>query len=267
MSRKTKRKQKGIDFGNVVNSAIQEGVDSIIKNHPRFKDSQEFIYNHIDQKKLGEMANKAYEYISENPSEKNLKKLYEDMAKYVASGEVLDDLGKEVVLRKGLEEKASSGFFKGFSARRELKGEKKLDYLITSFQDLYSLLKTGNYAERMPELAQAVSTVNDMGFLDPAVDVLKSYGLIDDRKYKALKQGIKYKTEESAKSVVSGIENYITPQKIAASILGIIGISMLVASGTGITGNIIGNLSNTTTGIIGGFLVLASLGLFVWKRR
>jgi len=261
-----KRKKKTINVNNIINSAIEEGISAIMEHHPRFKENQEYILRHIDRKKLSKRVGEIYEKMGA-PNEEKLKYLYEEITNYVASGGAFDEAGKEVILKSGLEEKARSGFFKGFFARRKLAGEKYLDNIVTSFQDLYSLLKSGEYAQRMPEVAEAVTTVYDMGFLDPAVDVLKHYGLIDERKYNTLKKSIREKTKEGTEGVVSGIEKYATYQKVAASIFGILGVLILIVSGAGITGNVIGNLSNSTTGIVGGFLILVSLILFFKGKR
>jgi len=155
-------------------------------------------------------------------------------------------------------------------ARRKLKGEKYLDNVMASFQDLYTLFKNGDYAQRMPELTKAVTTVNDMGFLDPAVDILNSYGLIDDRKYNTLKGSIRKRTKESVETAVKGIGSYASGQayqKAAAFILGIFGVVTLLASGTGITGNVIGNLSNSSFSLIGGGFVLVAVILFFMSSK
>ena len=39
---------------SIVDSAIIEGVESIIKEHPRFIDFEEYFLKHIDKKKIRE---------------------------------------------------------------------------------------------------------------------------------------------------------------------------------------------------------------------
>ncbi|MDP7521185.1 MAG: hypothetical protein QF567_03040 [Candidatus Pacearchaeota archaeon] len=262
----TGKRKKGVNESDIINSAIQEGISEIIEHHPKFKENQEYIARHIDNKRLNKKVGEIYKNIEKNQEqlshEERITYLYKELTNYVASGSAFDDLGKEVILKKGLEEKAKSGFFRGFGARRELKGEKYLDNVVESFQDLYALFKKGDYAQRMPELAKAVTTVYDMNFLDPAVDILKHYGLIDKQKYNLMKKSIRQKTTKEAGNIVGGIEKYLTPQKVAVSILGIFGVGLLISSGMNITGGVIGNLSSGTTGLIGGFLFLISLALF-----
>ena len=121
----------------------------------------------------------------------------------------------------------------------------------------------------MPELAEAVTTVYRMGFLDPAVDLLRHYGIIDREKYSIIKDNIKEKTEENVRKTISGIEKYTEYKKAAGIVSGISGILLLIASSTKITGGIIGSPSNTITGIIGTGLILLSLILLIksFKKR
>ncbi|PIO07700.1 hypothetical protein COU59_02905 [Candidatus Pacearchaeota archaeon CG10_big_fil_rev_8_21_14_0_10_34_12] len=259
--------KKSGDENELLNSAIQEGVASIVENHPRFRENEEYILRYINSKKL----NARLREISEEITDRNLSEeeqrdyIKKEIADYVSTGAALDDRGKEIILKSGLEEKAQSGFFRGFFARRGLEGEKYLDNVVGAFQDLYSLFKQGDYAQRMPEVAKAVGTVYDMGFLDPAVEVLRHYGLIDKGKYKALKQGLRKRAKESAEAAVSGIGRYAGLQKATASVFGIVGISVLIASGLKITGNIIGNSAANTFGAIAG-IVLIVLSFLLFSR-
>ncbi len=276
-----RRKRRGFGANEIINSAISEGIGEIMENHPQFKQHQEYILRHLDYNKLNEKIEDVYEHIEKKgkrwPDEKKAEYLHKEISDYVATGAVFDEAGKEIILKGSLEEKAKSGSLfdilslRRRKARNNLEGEKYLNDTLRAFQDLYTLFKTGDYAKRMPEVAEAVSTVYDMGFLDPAVDVLKYYGLIKDkRQYDALKNAIIERTRESREKVVSGIEAYATGQaykKAAAFIFGIAGILALLASGAGITGGVIGNLSNSTAGLIGVGLIITSLALFMLKKK
>ncbi|MCK5149469.1 hypothetical protein KAJ87_00905 [Candidatus Pacearchaeota archaeon] len=260
------KRKKRVDESQIINSAVEEGVNTILGRHPRFKENQEYILKHIDLKKIKNKIQDLYENLEEKGIESDKKRseyIHNEIADYVATGSAFDEAGKGTILKSGLEEKAKSGFFKGLFARGTLKGEKYLDNVLDSFQDLYLLFKKGDYSQRMPEVAEAVTSVYDMGFLDPAVDVLKHYGLINEGKYNNLKKSIRNKTKKGAESVVSGIEKYATYQKVAASIFGIFGIGLLILSGAKITGAVIGNFFNSAIGLIGGFLTLISLILFL----
>lgn len=259
------KRKKRVNESQIINSAIEEGVNIITEHHPRFKENQEYILRHIDNKKLNTKVKEIYEKVRDKQlsDEKKLEYVHTELTDYVATGSAFDEAGKEIILKNGLEEKAQSGFFKGLFAKRTLGGEKYLDNTIEAFQDLYTLFKTGDYAQRMPEVAEAVTTVHDMGFLDSAITSLKHYGVIDKRNYGALKKSVIKRAKQGAQEVVGGIEKYATYQKAAASVLGIFGIGLLILSGVKMTGAVIGNFSSGITGLIGGFLILISLILFL----
>ena len=116
----------------------------------------------------------------------------------------------------------------------------------------------------MPELAEAVRTVNNMGFLDPAVDILRYHNLMNERKYETLKKSIREKTVKGTEKALRGIERYIAPKKAAAIILGILGIILLILPKINITGNVIKNFpTNTTSPILGIFFLIVALVLFL----
>ncbi len=252
----------------LVNAAIQAGIEELAREHPGFP--VDYIARHLDTKKLGEKAGEVYNYLSQTGNfsdEQKAEYIQKEITDYVASGSAFDDAGKEIILKTSLEARASQrglrGLFTGRRARKELKEGQELDAVTGAFGDIYDLFKSGKYGQMMPELAQAVQTVNAMGFLDSAVEALKYYGMLDDNKYHALKKGIKYKIEEGTNATITGIEKYVLSQKIAASIFGILGIFLLFSSRIGITGGVIGSLPNNSIGIIGGALIVLCLLLFL----
>lgn len=280
MAKKTKSKPAQIAVNELINSAVQEGVGAIVKDHPRFKNYEEFILKHLDKKELNQKFNELYNTIlSKKVSPDDAARyIHRGLANYVASGALFDDAGKEVILKKSLEEKAKTGFFKGFFARRKLEGEKYLDNTVEAFQDLYGLMQQGKYAERMPEVAESLQTIYDVGFLDPALDILKHYRLIDKSKYNSIKNLVIKKTEEAREGVIKGIEKYATAienrqesdkyqqeekhpyRKAAAFIFGILGIFFLLNSKLEVTGAIIGASKNDS--IMGILLIIISFLLF-----
>ncbi len=253
----------------LINSAVQDGISAITQHHPRFRRLESYIVEHIDKKRLTKKAQEVYGEVRRRGDLDNQEKssyVHRQIANYVSSGAAFDDEGKEVILKKGLEEKAKKkGFFgnifdvEGRRARGELESEKYLDNVMVAFQDLYSLFKTGDYAQRMPEVADAVSTVYDMGFLDPAVDILKHRGLIDGKRYGIIKSSIREKTKHGIEKTVSGMEQYsqYDSKKITAAFLGIFGIGILVSFGTKITGGAIGVNQSNAAGAVAGLILLA----------
>jgi hypothetical protein len=262
MPKKEKNKKSG-QKESIFNNAVQQGIEAIIEEHPKFANFQDYLLKHIDQKKIKEKFYELYEEASKkNMNEKDAKNhIYKELTNYVASGSVLDEKGKEVILKSGLEEKTEF-FHKLFHPLRR-DGEKYLNNTMEAFNDLYALFKSGDYAQRMPELTESVTALHDLNFLDPAVDVLKSYGLIDSKKHKFLKENIYNRVGEESKKVVGGIESYIVPQKIAASIIGLFGLILIISSLT-ITGAVTGTNSQTTIKAVGAFMIFLAL-LFFFK--
>ena len=112
--------KKKIEKTNSLNKAIHSGIESIIDEHPRFANFQEYLLKHIDQEKVQEKVNELYEeaYNKKMTEEKAYKHIYTGLADYVASGSVLDDKGKEVVLKNSLEEKSKNICQKIFHKRK-----------------------------------------------------------------------------------------------------------------------------------------------------
>ena len=276
MSKKGKRaKQNSIDLSQ----AIGLGISAIVKAHPRFKGLENYIAKHIDNNLLNNKAQEAYQHIQQNnelrndPNKAN-QYLIQTIASYVASGQVLDEVGQETVLKKSLEDRANQpgilSFFGRRAARNEIEGVKYLDKTTAAFSELYELFKSGDYAQHMPEVAQAVSTIYSAGFLDAAVDLMSHYKIIDSRKYNLIKKNIRRKVKESEEEAVSAVEKYSMPKSMAAAVLGISGIGIFLATGTGITGNVISNaaVNSSLLGFsIGTILIASSLLLFFRARN
>jgi len=260
MARRGRQRNQGVNLGQVVNSAIQEGVDAIIDKHPRFADQEELLVSHLDKNKLNKYLS---DYIEDSNGVINLQKLTEKFTGYVASGELFNKQGKELVLRESWGKEARKWW--GGSAREILKGEQYLDQTMASFRDLYKLFKTGDYAERMPKLAQAVSTVYDMGFADAAVNVLYENGVMNKTNYKIFKKAITERAKEGVEYTKQSLAEYLVPEKVAAVVLGILGIGVLLSS-NGFTGAVVG-VGNTSISafVFGGVALIA--GIFLWFRR
>lgn len=153
------------DPNELINSAIEYGLNVLLERHPTL--SQEYIQKHINRRKLTEGIREIYGELKKHDlsGEKISKYLYTEIANYVATGRAFDERGKFVVLKGGLEEKAEEGnFISRWFARRELGKEGDFEQSVEASHDLYSLLKTGDYAKRMPKLTQAIGTLYDMGF-------------------------------------------------------------------------------------------------------
>lgn len=258
-----------------INNAIIEGIDSIIEKHPRFEGFEEYLSKHIDKKKIREnlqyLGNKVKK-LRLNKERKN-EYIFKEIADYISSGEAFDKRGKSIILKKGLERKTGLRNYLQFPGLQEMfpfikfkpkfEGEKYMDKTMEAFNDLYTLFKSGDYARRMPELTESIETLYDFRFLNPAVDLLKEYGMINERKYNFLKKKIYSQAKEAPKKIVEGIEKYVVPQKVAASILGIFGIALIAVSSK-ITGAVVGVSNETISCIVGVCMIIGSL-LLIFK--
>jgi hypothetical protein len=279
-----KRKRVEIQGRSILNNkklieyGMNEGLSVLLENNPHLKKYQNYLEKHIDQSRIKTKLSQLNEemssggggnYLTSAKKYEEKEKLFvEDIANYVSSGELLDERGKKLLLKRGgLEEKAkSTNPFTKFFAKRELKGEKYLENTIDAFQDLYSIFSSGDYAKRMPEIAEATQTVNDMGFLKPAIEILKDYGLMNNNKYKILKKAINEKTREGVETATKGIENYLSLKQAAIIVMGFIGAFIVFTSVT-ITGGVIGTLNTQSIKFAGALLCLIALILFLMVTK
>lgn len=268
------------DANAVINKAVQRGMNALVKDHPRFSESQEYLMKHLDQERLEQgvyrIQQEIYEQEDVSPEQAS-QMFYDAVSNYVASGAVFDDNARNVLLRGGLEEKTEDSSNTSWMARllgkgnqsRELEGEKYFDQVTSAFGDVYTLMKSGDHSKRMPELAQSAGTLYDMGFLDNALEVLYTRGLINEGDYDTVKTSIRDRTKYESEKAGKLIGKYAMAQqaqKAAAGLLGIIGIGLIISTQQGITGNIIKNsLGNIGTGILGIVSLIISLVLFLKK--
>jgi hypothetical protein len=239
-------KRGGIDLTRLVNSAVQEGVGIIASNQPKF--TPELLAQYLDPKKLNQyalsIARKAEEYQQQGKDPQDaINHAYRTLAGKVASGRLFNDRGKEIVLNEGLQKRAKRMWFGRGAAKEVLEGEKYLDDAMKSMRDVYTLMKSGDYAKKMPDLANALSKLDDLGFLDATSNILYKNGQLNEGKYMALKSAIRDKTEKRVGDVQKYIDHYFS-QSLAAAVLAIVGIGVLFTS-NGITGNVIGTAKET----------------------
>lgn len=263
-------KKSGIPLSKVINPAIEEGIESIIEEHPRLEGFEEFLSSKIDKRRLL----KDFEFLKEKAEEKGLRGkkaieyIYEELADYISSAQAFNREGKNVIIGNNLEEKARGWlgeWIRNLFHKPRFDGERYLDRVIGAASDLNLLLQSGDYEKRMPELVESVRTLNDFKFLNPSLDSFRSRGIIDEQKYKFLKEKVYSAAKEHGGGMIKGVENYI--EKLAAAILGTLGLGLVLLSSTKITGMAVGNLSKLSLGIIGAFLILFSLILLFKKSK
>ena len=267
MGKKNKSRDGKINPNEIFKTETQAGIGEIIRQHPRFKNIGNYIAKHIDHRLVEKRMKSIYAYAikEKKPREEIEEYLTNGVADYISSGAAFDRVGKEVILKKGLEEKANSGLFKGFFARRELNGEKYLDKSLDAFNEVYEMFKSGDYD--MPEVEGQLKYLNRLGFAGSAADILKDAGLIGGSQYSKIKGNIRKGAKEATREFGSRLEKY-AQYKVASSIFGIFGVGLIIASKIGITGNVVGNqISNNPSIIAGAVLLVLALGLFLGRKE
>jgi len=245
-----------------INQAIIEGIDSIIKEHPRFSNFEKYFLKHIDKKKIKENI----QYLKKRArtlgfrEEKGEQYIIKEIADYVSSGEAFDEKGKNIILKNGLEEKIGKRFW-GMPSLREMfggqrvEGVKYIDKAIGAYNELYKMAKSGGY--NLPEkIEKPMDYLTSLGFSIPAVNLLKETGLINRGTYSKIRRNIKKGIKEGRKDIEGGLEE-ITKYKVA-SILGLFGISLIILSSR-ITGAVVGFSNKSISCIIGACMAFASL--------
>ena len=118
-------------------------------------------------------------------------------------------------------------------------------------------LTLGSYASGIAEELSSSERYGDV------VDDMYGDGIIGERQYKNLQESVHGYIRDRSKQLRKGLSDL--ERRIAASLFGIFGISLLVASGMKITGNVIGNSSANLSGSLAGFILLVVSLLLFWR--
>jgi hypothetical protein len=255
------KKEKPTQDQQVVNYIIKKGVESLVEEHPIFGNFQDYIVGHINQRGIWNKFNETYNNnLNKGMKPEDAKKsAYYAVENYVTSGNLLDEEGKKVILKEGLQEK--TGFFRKVFHKEKL-GEKYLNNTIKTFRDLGDLIKSRDYAQKMPEIAEAINTLENAEFYYAATRILKEGGYIDDKKQKYILNNIYKNLDEQPQKIISGLEKYVFPQKVAALIMSVVGL-VLILLNLNITGAVIGGDSTITMGIAGIFMIFFALLIYL----
>lgn len=278
----------------LIQAAINEGMAYIAEKHPEFANAGDYIGRHIDRRKLNEGVERIQTFLQHNASgwskEERAKFMYENLAGYVAAGEIFDDSAKRVILEGGLESKAGqeSSWWTG-RGQKSSKSSDNIQQVTRAFRDLYDIMRSGDYAERMPELYKTVAQMQDLGFMRTAIEVLRSRDLLNEGNYNALTRAIEKRVQETSDRATILMSDYISPKQkegvaeergehhaltrhkyrgnVAAAIIGGLGLIAALASNVRLTGNVIGTTAaNTAVGFGGLLLVIAALTLAAFNR-
>jgi len=271
MAKKGSKVTTHLRGNDLIAGAVQDGVETIIEKHPRFKGREKYIQGYLSQKNVTHALSEINYEIGQIEAQKGplpetekAQMIYDSLSAYVARGDAFDDDGKEVILKGSLEEKA--GKWHGFKARRQLGKERSLERTMGAFSDLYHLLKSGDYAERMPEVARDVNSIYDGGFLDTALDFLKHYGLMTSKRYNMLKSSLRKGIEKAGERARGSVEHYVHAYNAATAVFLILGAGLIIFSSGEITGNVVGSSLNSSYGVIVGVLLMI-VGYFIYTNK
>lgn len=253
----------------IIKSAIQTGVEYILNTNPLL--NEEYLKSQINGEVIYDTAGgiiQSEEFAKLGDGQTQSQYLHQGLLRLFEQGEAFKGPVRNIVSRrKDLEERASSGFFRG-SVRKELKDENKRYSTYLTARGIIDSL-TPEDAQRMPELAEASSNVLNAGASFLPVEIAGYYGLIDEETYKQAKGEIEETIDTGREKIAENVVKYTkgAAQKAVAVILGGIGLVILLASGLKVTGNVVSNISNTSIGLFGGLLLFISLALFLIRNN
>jgi hypothetical protein len=267
--------------GELQQHAIQAGLRQLIYSNPGLKKYSVLMMNNIDYEKINDfMGYKVKELQESNMNETDAKKiLYKELANYAASGKILKDTVVQTLFDKGQEgglDKSLLEKIVGFFKPNKFEGTEYFQKATNAYSDMYDILSQDEVAQKsIPELVKAAKAMKMYGFLDVALKNFKAHKVMDDKTYKMLSKDLYDTTNMRLKKGVKGLEAHILKekeelekeekekeaQKIAASVIGFLGV-LLIIFNMRITGAVIGGDSVITGGIVGVFMLLFSLLLY-----
>lgn len=272
------KKRKQTEERNLTQKAIHEGL-KYLTSQPGLRNYAVLMSNNLDNEKIYSFIEGAEKELKEKniPDEQHDKLIYNSLASYVASGNALKDTVRRTILEESREGKLSQNVLEKiveFFKPHKFEGEKYFEKARNAYGDMYDILSQDEIAQKeIPELTKAAKAMRMYGFLDVALKNFKAHGMMDDKMSKMLSQELYKNTAIKSQKGMKGLENYIlakeikeeenkVPQKVAASIIALFGIT-LIAFNSRITGAVIGNSEASLSGFIGILMIILSLGLFL----
>jgi hypothetical protein len=281
----TKKDKEEYSEEDLINNAVKAGLQVLI-SQPGMENSNVFITHNLDKEKIysviDEMKNELEKKKITSPEEQ-YKIIYKGIASYVASGNALNDKGKKILLEKSYKGKLDQGMLERLVSvfkPSKFEGQKYFEKASNAYRDMYDILSQDEVAQQeIPELTKAAKAMKMYGFLDTALNIFKTHGMMDEKLYKQLSQELYQKTTEKAHKGMKGIEAYIMSkdkdeieekkemyQKAAVLIMGVFGVILIIAN-IRMTGAVIGSISNVTLGLLGMSLAAAALLIFLKNQK
>jgi hypothetical protein len=260
---------------SIFEEAVPEGINAIIKKHPRFDSLRGYIANYIDPAEALKILTAEYNNIRQNylNNPKGLEQaLRKSAAEAMENGDFFNEKGKEIILRKSLEERVGGkGPIRWIKRKMGLgrdveikKGEDYLDATISAFNKLYELMKSGGYEKGMPEVERAITYVRNAGFADAALNVLRDYKVMGDDDYRNYKSILFTNVREGVEKTKKSLADYVT--RSAAVVFALAGLTMLLIN-VSVTGNVIGASLKANVYNLIGILLLVIAAFFGFRKK
>jgi len=251
---------------NLYQQAVQYGIHKLVQTRPRLRGLERTLLKHIDQKQLIQEIKGISEYIEKRGSKwspEQRTQFFEDkLASYTLSGKILDEKGQMYILKT----KRAKGI--SWSESREMrKGEEYADMAVGTVEYIGDALASGAYNDN--KLANGVQTLKKINFWYSGVDFLFMQGALDATKYKRLKRAYKARMQQEYELIINQVEEAARGTKVAASILGFLGVGTILLSGANLTGNVVGTIgtpAESALGVLVGLVLIAGSFLFFRKK-
>lgn len=256
----------------LINSAISYGTNLLGRLHPDLAKYGTYLVNrHLDTKAVSDKFDRYLDAGRRNQlsPEKMYHHLMKGIVDSVAKGEVFDNVGKGLILRREtLEKKTKSGkgipgFFSRLAAKRELGNEDYIEKAARVWGAIAESAKEGGY-DLPDKLKEPLRYLDVLGFAGPAIHLLKAEGLMKESTYREIKRNMTKGAYEASRQGEEEIKSMSMYQRVAALVSGIFGLGIL-AFNSGITGAVIGTSGKLAGGAIGIVLVIASCILFLFS--
>ncbi|MDO8460107.1 MAG: hypothetical protein Q7S74_03290 [Nanoarchaeota archaeon] len=254
----------------LVSSALQEGLYRVGANHPHLKPAylHSLAEKHLDKGRLNEHLQKVVSHVAERKdwsNEERQRFIYENIANYVESEHVFDPIARRTLSAHGLEDELGGKYERTGDVERD----QEIERTVAAASEISSNMDEG-FVHRNPGFAKAVYSVNDLGVLYSALNVLTAYKVIDRKTADEGRERIHYQIKEHETEAGKTYQEHLYGEKkikkIAAIVLGLLGGVLIVFSGSGITGNVVGASSGNVTGGMLGALFIALALVFVWGK-
>lgn len=275
--------QREKDIQYIMDTATKHGIELIYQKHPVFQGTDKLLLNHVDFNQLRKKSEEIYSNLLNNNirGEKAKEYIEKELTDYVESGVFFNEKGNKIIARASFNEKPNllEKIVSIFKPKSE--GEKELNDIMGTIHNLGLLYQSKGYEKSVPQLNEQfkeagkyLQKLGARGFVPAATSILEAYGQIDKRQadswIKEYSKIHKYDIKEGKEHIArikSGIEAYISPQKIAATILGAIGLIQIMFNAK-ITGAIIGSTETPVSTLIGALtLFLSLLWFFIISKK